>query len=107
VLVDVNGKPKALSLIFDDAPTITYTVRYAGEIPFDRAWVGVSEFTLELIADDPFGYEAEQTTEETITTSGGTMIVTGTGTISTPARIEITNNGAAPITGFVITIEYI
>ena len=107
VLVDVNGKPKALSLILDDAPTITYTVRYAGEIPFDRAWVGCSEFTLELVADDPFGYEAEQTTEATITASGGTMIVTGTGTISTPARIEITNNGAAPITGFVITIEYI
>jgi phage-related protein len=106
VLVDVNGKPKALSLIFDDAPTITYTVRYSGGIPFDRAWVGCSEFTLELIADDPFGYEAEQTTEATITTSGGTMIVTGTGTISTPARIEITNNGGAPITGFVITIEH-
>lgn len=106
VLVDVSGKPKALSLIFDDAPTITYTVRYSGGVPFDRAWVGCSEFTLELVADDPFGYEAEQTTEETITTSGGTMIVTGTGTISTPARIEITNNGGAPITGFVITIEH-
>ncbi len=105
-LVDVNGKPKALSLTFDDSPTITYTVRYSGEIPFERAWVGCSEFTLNLVADEPYGAETEQTTEATITTSGGTMIVTGTGTISTPARIEITNNGGAPITGFVITIEH-
>ena len=105
-LVDVNGKPRTLSLIFDDAPTITYTVRYSGGVPFDRAWVGCSEFTLELVADDPFGYEAEQTTEETITTSGGVMTVISTGTKSTSARLEITNNGAAPITGFTITIEY-
>jgi uncharacterized membrane protein len=61
---------------------------------------------LELVADDPFGYEAEQTTEETITTSGGVMTVISTGTKSTSARLEITNNGAAPITGFTITIEY-
>jgi hypothetical protein len=106
VLVDVYGKPRNLSLVFDDAPTITYTVRYAGEIPFDRAWVGVSEFTLNLVADEPYGAEAEQTDEATITTSGGTMIVTGSGTVSTPARLEITNNGASPITGFTITIEY-
>lgn len=105
-LVDVNGKPKALSLIFDDAPTITYTARYAGEIPFERAWCGVSEFTLNLVADDPNGAEAEQTDEATITTSGGTMVVTGTGTVSGPAILTITNNGGAPIAGFTITIEY-
>jgi hypothetical protein len=27
VLVDVYGKPRAFSLVFDDAPTITYIVR--------------------------------------------------------------------------------
>ena len=106
VLVDVYGKPRNLSLVFDDAPTITYTVRYAGEIPFDRAWVGCSEFTLNFIADEPYGAEAEQTDEATITTSGGTMVVTGTGTVSGPAILTITNNGGAPIAGFTITIEY-
>jgi phage-related protein len=105
VLVDVNGKPKALSLVFDDAPTITYTVRYSGGIPFDRAWVGCSEFTLELVADDPFGYEAEQTTEATITTSGGIMAVTSTGTVATPAKISITNSAATAIVGFTIKIS--
>ena len=106
VLVDVNGKLRVLSLILDDAPTITYTVRYAGEIPFDRAWVGGSEFTLNFVADEPYGAEAEQTDEATITTSGGTMVVTGTGTVSGPAVLTITNNGGAPIAGFTITIEY-
>ena len=106
VLVDVYGKPKALSLILDDSPTITYTVRYAGEIPFDRAWIGVSEFTLNLVADDPYGYEASDTTTATITTSGGSMAVASSGNISTPAQICVTNNGTVPVTGFTITIEY-
>ena len=105
-LVDVNGKPKAIALVFDDAPTLTYIVRYSGSLPINRAWVDPTDFTLTFTADAPFGYEAEQTTEATITTSGGTMLVNSTGTVSTPARLEITNNGASPITGFTITIEY-
>jgi hypothetical protein len=104
VLVDVYGKPRAFSLVFDDAPTVTYIVRYAGGVPFDRAWVGVSEFTLQLVADDPFGYNAEAVTSGTITTSPGTLTITGTGNVATPAKICITNNGASPIVGFTITI---
>jgi phage-related protein len=107
VLVDVNGKPKALSLIFDDAPTITYTVRYAGEIPFDRAWCGMPEFSLNLVADDPFGYEAEDTTSDTLTASPGAVTVESDGNANTPARVCVTNNGAGAIDGFTITIEYV
>ncbi|MFA5378748.1 MAG: phage tail domain-containing protein [Dehalococcoidia bacterium] len=103
-LVDVNGKPKALSLTFDDSPTITYTVRYSGEIPFERAWCGVSEFTLNLVADEPFGREDEEVTTGTITTSPGTLSVTGTCTVASPCKICITNNGASPIAGFTVTI---
>ena len=105
-LVDVNGKPRTLSLVFDDAPTITYTVRYSGEIPFDREWMGCSEFTLNLTADDPFGYAEEDTTTGSITASGAAVAVSSAGNIATPARISITNNGAAPVTGFTITIQY-
>lgn len=107
VLVDVHGKPRALSLVFDDAPTLTYTVRYSGQIPFDRAWVGCSQFSLNLVADDPFAYEAEDSTEATITTSGGLMEVISSGNVTTPAQISIQNNGAAPVTGFTITIQYL
>lgn len=106
VLVDVNGKPKALSLVFDDALTITYTVRYAGEIPFDRAWCGMPEFSLNLVADDPFGYEAEDTTDGTITTSGAGIAVASSGNVTTPAQVSIQNNGETPVDGFTITIQY-
>jgi len=105
-LVDVNGKPRALALIFDDAPTITYTVRYSGGVPFDRAWVGCSEFTLELVADDPYGYEAADYVAEEITTSPASFEVESSGTVSTPAKISIVNNGASAIDGFDVTIQY-
>jgi len=106
VLTHVHGKPIQLALIFDDAPGLTYMVRYAGQIPFDRAWVGCSEFTLDLIADDPYAYEVEDSTSATITTSGGLFVVASSGNVGTPAKVCIKNNGAAPLTGFTITIEY-
>jgi phage-related protein len=106
ILVDSSGNPRSLSLAFDDSPTLAYTVRYAGQIPFDRAWVGCSEFTLDLIADDPYAYEAEDETEATITTSGGGMAVLSSGNISTPGKICIQNNGASPVDGFTLTLEY-
>ena len=106
VLVDVNGKPKSLLLVFDDAPTLTYTVRYSGSIPFDRAWVGCSEFTLNLVADEPYARETEQIDTATITADGETITVVSTGNVSAPAKISVTNNGAAPIAGFTITITY-
>jgi len=104
VLVDVYGKPRAFSLVFDDAPTITYIVRYATGIPFDRKWIGCSQFTLQLVADDPYGYEAEEVTSGTITASPGTLSVTGTGNVAAPCKICITNNGGSAIAGFTITI---
>jgi predicted phage tail component-like protein len=106
VLVGVQGRPRQLTLIFDDAPTLTYTVRYAGQIPFDRAWVGCSEFTLNLIADDPYAYEPEDATSAAITTSGGSMTIASSGNVETPAKICVKNNGASPITGFTITNYY-
>lgn len=106
VFVHVHGKPRQLTLVFDDAPDLTYMVRYAGQIPFDRAWVGCSEFTLNLIADDPYAYEPEDATSAVITTSGGSMTVTSSGNVETPAKICITNNGASPITGFTLTNYY-
>ena len=105
--VDANGKPRNISLIFTDEPLLTYTVRFNSGVDFSR-WISNTRgrFEIPLVADDPYAYEAEQTDEATITTSGGTMVVTGSGTVSTPAILTITNNGVDPIAGFVITIEY-
>ena len=106
-LVDINGRAKHLSLIFDDSPTLTYTVRYSGQISFDRKWVGCTDFTLDLIADDPLGYEEETETEATITGDPESMSVYSSGDISTPAIVKIENTGAATVSGFELktTIE--
>ena len=107
VFVDVHGRPRQLALIFDDAPTLTYLVRYSGQIPFDREWVGCSEFTLKLITDDPYAYEPEDSTESTITGDGESMTITSTGNVETPAKICITNTGSSPLTGgFTITGKF-
>jgi phage-related protein len=104
VFTHVHGRPRQLALIFDDCPTLTYMVRYSGQIPFDRQWVGCSEFTLALTADEPYGREVEEVTSGTITTSPGVLSVTGTCTVASPAKICITNNGGSAIDGFTVTI---
>lgn len=106
VFVHVHGRPRQLALIFDDAPTLTYMVRYAGQIPFDRAWLGCSEFTLNLVADDPYAYEEEDAAHAHITGDPETMTVTSSGNIETPAKICVTNNGGSAISGFTITNNY-
>jgi phage-related protein len=108
IFTHVRGKPRTMEIEFDDAPGLKYLVRYAGQIPFDRAWVGCSEFTLELIADDPYAYEAEDnTTISPITTSGSVAgTVTSSGNVETPAEFCITNNGGAAVTGFTVKVNY-
>jgi phage-related protein len=107
IWVHCRGKPRTLELEFDDSPGLKYLVRYNGQIPFDRAWVGCSEFTLELIADDPYAYEEEDATSHDITTSGVPGVtVTSSGNVETPAEFCITNNGGAAVSGFTIKVNY-
>ncbi|MBW2632048.1 MAG: phage tail family protein [Deltaproteobacteria bacterium] len=108
IFVDEDGRSKLLDLEFDDAPGLIYSVRYAGQIPFDRAWIGCSEFTLNLIADDPYAYQVDEEYDyESITTSPGTMTVTSDGNVSTPAILCVENTGGASITGgFSVKIQY-
>jgi len=52
-LIDDNGQPRKLELVFDLEPDKKYMVRYAGSLPIERiAKIGI--FTLPLIAYDPF-----------------------------------------------------
>ena len=108
VFVDASGRPKQLKLILDDAPDVYYLVRYAGQVPFDRAWVGCSDFSLSLIADDPYAYQlSEEFDIQTITTSGESMEIISDGSVSTPAIICVENTGIAEITnGFSLKIQY-
>lgn len=106
VLVDRYGNPKRVKLEFDDCPGWYYMVRYNGQIPFDRKWIGCSDFTLDFIADDPFTYACNESFDTaTITTSGSSFTVSTIGTVITPARVCIKNTGAAPVSGFTLTFE--
>ena len=104
-LLDDDGYPTDISLVFLKESTKTYTVRYNGLVSVQRL-VGssIGEFVLPFIAADPFAYGAEETTTETdITASPTTIDNTNDGTVSTPCVITITNTGGTDITGIKIT----
>ena len=56
-LIDENGRPRTLELIFDTEPEKKYYVRYAGSLPIERI-VALGLFTLPLVAYDPYAYSA-------------------------------------------------
>jgi phage-related protein len=99
-LLDGDGKPKDVSLVFLKEATKTYTVRYSGAVPVERlVGSGLGNFTLSLVASDPYAYGAETTVTESVTVSPTEIEITNDGTVSTPVVITITNNGAGNVTG--------
>jgi phage-related protein len=55
LLVNPDGRPKTIPLIFDYEPDKSYSVRYTGSLPIDRL-VRMGEFVLPLTAFDPYAY---------------------------------------------------
>jgi phage-related protein len=60
LLVNPNGRPKTVELIFDYEPDKAYTVRYTGSLPIDRL-VRMGEFVLPLTAFEPYAYHTTST----------------------------------------------
>ncbi|WP_231578472.1 distal tail protein Dit [Paenibacillus sp. FSL H7-0357] len=54
-LVDGDGRPRTMSLIFSNQPDRHYMVRLSGQLPIDRM-VGLGKFSLPMVAYDPFAY---------------------------------------------------
>lgn len=54
-LMDGDGRPRTLELIFDEEPDKVYFVRYAGAVSIQKR-IGIGKFTLPFIAYDPFAY---------------------------------------------------
>jgi len=99
-LLDGDGKPKNVELIFLDEATKTYTVRYAGSMQIQRLVGGtVGYFPLMFTAADPYAYGAEDTDTNNITAAYQEVAIENAGDFNTPATITITNNGGAGITG--------
>ena len=107
VLLDNAGKPKDISLVFTKEPDKTYTVRYSGNIPLTRLIGGAhGEFTLPLIAADPYAYGEEVRTSTTITSSPQEMVVSNTGDYATPPVIIVTIAATSgDVTGFTLAIK--
>ena len=104
VLLDSDGKPQEVPLVFTKEPDRTYTVRYSGKISLRRL-IGGSKgfFTLPLVAADPFAYGPEETHSMTVTSSPQSMTIDNVGNQSTPCVIKITNTGSNTINGFTIS----
>ena len=103
-LLDDDGVPKDVDLVFLKESTKTYTVRYAGSMSIDRL-VGsaVGYFTLPLRASDPFAYGPDETSSKSMTVSPDTISITNDGTVTTPVVITIENTGAGDVTGIKVS----
>jgi len=105
-LVDSNGRPRELDLVFDAMPDRKYRARFTGALPVDRiAYAG--SFKLSLIAFDPFATGLEERLyEDVITESPHEIQLTTDGNVRTAPVIVLTNEGTTTITDFKITNEY-
>jgi len=109
VLLDQDGHPEDVALVFTKEPNYTYTVRYAGQMPLQRI-IGGSKgfFSLPLIASDPFSYAAEDTDTYNVIAAYQTMAVVNAGDYRTPPTMTITmNTGSASVTGFTLITRQI
>lgn len=64
LLIDGNGKPRNLELIYSNKPDRAFTVRYTGSWDIIRL-AGLGTFTLPFTAFDPFAYQTEDTLQVT------------------------------------------
>ena len=108
VLLDQDGHPQDVSLVFERESTKTYTVRYSGHMPIERL-VGATHgrVSLPLIQADPFVYGASDTDSDSITASYQEMAIENAGDYRTPPTITVTNNGAGDVTGFTLVLRQI
>lgn len=105
ILLDQDGHPEDVSLVFTKEPLKTYTVRYSGGISIQRL-IGGSKgyFSLPLIQADPFVYEAEVTDEEEITEAYQEVAIENAGDYRTPPELTFTNSGNS-VTGFTLVVR--
>ena len=109
VLLDQDGHPEDVSLVFSNEPNYTYTVRYAGNMPLKRI-IGGSRgfFSLPLLAQDPFSYAAEDSDTYNVVAAYQTMAVENAGDYRTPPTMTITMKaGSTSVTGFTLTTRQI
>jgi len=109
ILLDQDGHPEDVALVFTKEPLYTYTVRLKGKTDLKRI-IGGSKgfFSLPLIAQDPFSYAAEDTDTYNVVAAYQTMAVENAGDYRTPPTMAITMKaGSASVTGFTLITRQI
>jgi predicted phage tail component-like protein len=100
-LFDATGRPKTMKLVFGESPEKYYMVRFSGNLPINRI-IGIGQFTLPLVAFDPYAYYMELTDD----LNWGSEIATFdkddqyfgdqyTFNIDRPSTIKVNNFGSA------------
>jgi len=100
-LVDINGHPRTLSLVFDEEPDKTYFVRYSGSLPLEQV-VTLGFFTLPLMAADPHAYGQRNEIAQMVETSPDIINIVSNGNVSTLPVMVLHNEGDNTIHGFKI-----
>lgn len=87
-LIDPQGRPRTLPLIFEWEPDRVYFVRYAGQLPIHRL-VTAGEVTLPLSAHDPFAYDATETDWAARIDPGGILEIAVSGNVESPIVLTL------------------
>lgn len=61
-LVDADGRPRTMQIVFANQPDRQFTVRYSGDLQIDRI-AGLGIFILPFTAYDPFAYGVQSTSD--------------------------------------------
>ena len=106
ILLDQDGHPEDVSLVFTKESLKTYTVRYSGNLALKRL-IGGSKgiFSLPLSQGDPFVYEAEVSNEYQFTEAYETTSIENAGDYRTPPVLTFTNSGGGNVTGFTFVVR--
>lgn len=104
-LHDSKGSPRTMELRLSYDADRRYLVRSSGPIDMQRIFQ-IGQFTLNLIAADPFAYAAEHIYETTMTASPFPFSIDSDGNLRTEPVIVLTNTGLTTVHGFSIVNEY-
>lgn len=87
LFIDEYGRPKMVKLRFGDAPDRYFNVRLGGVVPLERL-AKIGQFTLPLIAHDPYAYGEEQ---EHRSVTNLTRVINNAGHLVADSVIRITS----------------
>lgn len=96
-LLDGDGRPRTMAIVFANQPDRQYMVRYSGDLQIDRI-AGLGMFTLPFTAYDPFAYSTwlsnELNVDSLVFVDSEIYVDTGYSfTVTSPQTLTVYNYG--------------